>query len=231
MPSPNSENPGGQIDLRAKSEEPVATSDFLANSDKRKAKSCFPITAFVLAGGRSSRMGSDKALLSFGNQNLLQRALQAAVAVSSKAYIVGSKQLYGGFGAIVEDIYPGCGPLGGIHAALSSTDTDLNLILSVDMPRMTAEFLRWLVAKAETKPELITVPDVAGGLQPLCGTYRKAIAGVAEQVLQQGTYKVGQLFSRVPTCVISEGEILAAGFSPELFQNINTPEEYANCRS
>ena len=212
----------------------------LANGEWRMANGDSPsngnppanagISAFVLAGGRSSRMGRDKALLSFGDQSLLQRALQTVAAASSKAYIVGSKDLYGEFGTIVEDIFPGCGPLGGIHAALSSTDTDLNLILSVDMPRMTGEFLRWLIARAKTKPELITVPEAAGGLQPLCATYRKAAAGFAEEALRRGEYKIGRLFSQVPTCIISESEILAAGFSPELFQNINTPEEYAQCR-
>jgi len=226
MSSATSENPDGQVELLANRERRTANSEA-----ERKAKSDSAITAFVLAGGRSSRMGSDKALLSFGHQNLLQLALQTVAAISPKAYIVGSERRYGGFGAVVEDIYPGCGPLGGIHAALTSTDTDRNLILSVDMPRMTAVFLRWLIAKAETKSQLIVVPDAAGGLQPLCATYRKAVAVIAEQALQQGHYKIGHLFSQVPTCIIAECEILAAGFSPQLFHNVNTPEEYVNCRS
>ncbi len=203
----------------------------LAKSEQRKANDGIPITAFVLAGGRSSRMGRDKALLSLGEQNLLQRALHTAGEVSSRTCIVGSKQLYGTFGEIIEDIYPGCGPLGGIHAALTSTDTDLNLIISVDMPGMTEDFLRWLLAKSAAQSELIVVPEAAGSLQPLCATYRKAVAGIAEQALQRGEYKVGRLFSQVPTRIIRESEILAAGFSPGLFQNVNTPEEYANCRS
>jgi molybdopterin-guanine dinucleotide biosynthesis protein A len=203
----------------------------LANGEARKANSGIPITAFVLAGGRSSRMGRDKALLSLGDQNLLQRALRVASEASGKTYIVGSKQLYGKFGEVIEDIYSGCGPLGGIHAALTSTDTDLNLIISVDMPGMKADFLRWFLAKSAAKSDLIVVPEAAGGLQPLCAIYRKAVASAAQQALQQGECKVGRLFSQIPTCIIGETEILAAGFSPELFQNINTPEEYANCRS
>jgi molybdopterin-guanine dinucleotide biosynthesis protein A len=187
-------------------------------------------TAFVLAGGRSSRMGRDKALLSLGDQNLLQRALHTVSAACDNAYIVGSKQLYAQFGNTIEDIYPGCGPLGGIHAALASTDTDLNLILSVDMPEMTPDFLRWLLAQAASKPELIVVPEAAGRVQPLCAVYRKTVVRTVEQALQRGQYKVGRLFSQVPTCIINEGEILAAGFSPAIFQNINTPEEYANWR-
>jgi molybdopterin-guanine dinucleotide biosynthesis protein A len=188
------------------------------------------LTAFVLAGGRSSRMGADKALLSFGERNMLQRALETAAAVSQKAYIVGAGNLYGTFGAVVEDIYPGCGPLAGIHAALASSGADLNLILSVDMPLMSDEFLRWLIKQAEATAELIVVPSAAGGLQPLCAIYRRGVADIAEQALRDGDYKVGRLFSRVPTHVIAEDEIISAGFSPEIFQNINTPEEYARCR-
>ncbi len=211
------------------SRERHAESDPLANSEKRTAKS--GVSAFVLAGGRSSRMGRDKALLSFDGRTLLQRALHIAGEVSDKSCIVGAKKLYAEFGDVVEDVHPGCGPLGGIHAALASTETDLNLILSVDMPRMTIEFLRWLSAHSATRPELIVVPEAAGGLQPLCAIYRKAATAAAEQALQQGDYKVGHLFSRVPTCILAESVITAAGFSVDLFQNINTPEEYANCRS
>ena len=184
----------------------------------------------MLAGGRSSRMGVDKALLRFGEQSLLERALQNAGAVGNDVYIVGSRQLYGRFGKVVEDVYPGCGPLGGIHAALASTPTELNLILSVDMPLMSAGFLRWLLERGRSSEELVVVPDAAGGLQPLCATYRRSVGEAAELALQRGEYKIGRLFSQLPTRVVTEQEILAAGFSPEIFRNVNTPEEYEQCR-
>ncbi len=84
-------------------------------------------------------MGSDKALLSYGGQNLLQHALQITAAIGKKTFIVGPRDRYAAFGEVVEDVHPGCGPLGGIHAALRATETDLNLILSVDMPLMEDE--------------------------------------------------------------------------------------------
>jgi molybdopterin-guanine dinucleotide biosynthesis protein A len=200
-----------------------------ANSEERRTAS--GVSAFVLAGGRSSRMGTDKALLRVGEGSLLERALQTASAVTSSSYIVGAKERYSSFGEVIEDIYSGCGPLGGIHAALASTVTDMNLILSVDMPLMSAEFLRWLVEQARRIESWIVVPDAAGGPQPLCAIYRRAVAPVVEAALQAGEYKIGRLFDRVPTHIVSESKILAAGFSPEIFRNINTPEEYAQCRS
>jgi phospholipid/cholesterol/gamma-HCH transport system ATP-binding protein len=196
-----------------------------ANSDVRSAKSGSAITAFVLAGGRSSRMGSDKALLTYRDTTLLQHAIQIASACG-RSYIVGPHNRYGSFGETVEDIYPGCGPLGGIHAALRATTTELNLILSVDMPLMTSAFLQWLTEQARATPECIVVPDAAGGPQPLCAVYRRVVAHFAEQSLRDDDLKIGHLFSRVPTRIIREQEITAAGFSPEIFRNINTPEEY-----
>ena len=125
------------------------------------------VTAFVLAGGKSSRMGSDKALLTVGEQTLLTQALRTASAAANTVRISGSKERYGKSGDVVEDMYENCGPLGGIHASLSATSTDLNLMLSVDMPRMTSEFLKWLLERAGASPELIIVPHAAGGPQPL----------------------------------------------------------------
>ncbi len=184
------------------------------------------VTAFVLAGGRSSRMGADKALLPFRDETLLARALATARAVAGKVVIVGPRERYAAYGDLVEDIYAGCGPLAGIHAALCSTQMDLNLVLSVDMPLMPAEFLQWLVNRSRDTNDLIVVPDALGGQQPLCAVYRRAVLAVAEQALKEGDYKIGHLFSRVPTRCISEEELRAAGFLPEIFRNLNTAAEY-----
>jgi molybdenum cofactor guanylyltransferase len=184
------------------------------------------VTAFVLAGGRSSRMGSDKALLSIGGQTLLERALQTAAAVAERIAIVGPRERYARFGEVIEDAYADCGPLAGIHAALGATTTDLNLMLSVDMPLMTASFLGWLLQTAKAAEELIVVPDALGGLQPLCAVYRRQVRGIAEQALQKGDYKIGKVFALVPTRYLSEQEITASGFSITIFSNVNTREEF-----
>ncbi len=144
-------------------------------------------------------MGVDKALLSFRDQTLLARALEIAAAVTGKVIIVGPRERYATYGNVVEDVYPGCGPLGGIHAALGATETELNLVLSVDMPLMTPQFLQWLLEQARNASELIVVPDALGGQQPLCAVYRRPVHALAEQALKDGDYKIGHLFSRTPT--------------------------------
>jgi molybdopterin-guanine dinucleotide biosynthesis protein A len=171
-------------------------------------------------------MGSDKALLSFGGQTLLERVLQTAAAVAERIAIVGPRERYARFGEVIEDVYAGCGPLAGIHAALGATTTDLNLMLSVDMPLMTASFLGWLLQTAKAAEELIVVPDALGGLQPLCAVYRRQVRGIAEQALQNGDYKIGKLFALMPTRYLSEQEIVANGFSTTIFSNVNTRDEF-----
>ena len=208
------------------------------SGDERKAKSegrtaevrydvgVNDVTAFILAGGRSSRMGTDKALLAFGGKSLLERALHTAAAVADAVFIVGPREPYGRYGDVVEDVFPDCGPLGGIHAALCRTQTELNLMLSVDTPLMSSDFLAWLVEQARASSELIVVPEALGGPQPLAAVYRRSLQAMAEQALKNGDYKIGHLFPLAPTRYISEVEVRAAGFSPMIFRNANTSEEY-----
>jgi molybdenum cofactor guanylyltransferase len=205
----------------------------LANNEERTADVRYDVdvddvTAFILAGGRSSRMGTDKALLPFGEQTLLERALCTASAVAATVFIAGARERYARYGHVIEDVFPDCGPLGGIHAALDGTRTELNLMLSVDTPLMGPKFLMWLLEQARASSELIVVPKALGGLQPLAAVYRRPLRVVAERALKDGDYKIDHLFTLVPTRYITEDEIISAGFSPAIFRNVNTFEEYEN---
>lgn len=183
-------------------------------------------TAFILAGGRSTRMGSDKAGLEYGGVTLLERALAVAGDACHHVRICGSRERYGRYREVVEDIEPGRGPLSGIQAALHATQSELNLILSVDMPKMEAAFLRWLLAVAEAGEQWITVPESEGQLQPLCAVYRREVWEAADEAMAAGEYKVTGLFRRVATRVVTERELSEAGFNPDIFTNVNTPQEF-----
>ncbi len=184
------------------------------------------VSAFVLAGGKSSRMRADKALLPLGDGNFLTVALRNTRSVCPGPIIVGDSILYSKFGAVVDDRFKGCGPLGGIHAALSATRCEWNLVLSVDLPMMTPEFLRWLVREAVGGDDLVTVPRLHGRSETVCAVYRKSILPFVEQALIAGDFKVGRIYSAVPVRYISENEIGAAGFQEDIFRNVNTPEDY-----
>jgi molybdenum cofactor guanylyltransferase len=171
-------------------------------------------------------MGSDKALLPFPGGNLLQLILGKAKQLSPHTVIVGPRDQYALYGDVLEDMVPGCGPLGGIHAALSATQTELNLLLSVDMPLMTVDFLRWLLQAAADSNDLAIVPETEGRLQPLCAGYRRGALPAIERELKAGNFKVDRIFSLVKTRRISETELCAAGFTPAIFCNVNTPADY-----
>jgi molybdopterin-guanine dinucleotide biosynthesis protein A len=184
------------------------------------------ITGFVLAGGESTRMGPDKAFLQLGRETLLARAVRLTGTVCAEVRIVGSAARFAGHGAVVEDIFPKRGPLGGIHAALNTSATDLNLVLAVDLPFVEARFLDYLVARAGACDAVVTVPRASGGWQPLCAVYRKAFAKAAEVALVQGKNRIDALFASVKTQIIDEDELARAGFSPAMFRNLNTPEDW-----
>jgi molybdopterin-guanine dinucleotide biosynthesis protein A len=189
------------------------------------------LTAFVLAGGKSTRMGRDKALLEFEGETLLTHAVNLARAVTPSVRIIGDAKKFAPWGDVVEDIYPEHGPLGGIHAALVGTPTDLNLVLPIDMPLLDACFLEFLIQKAMPSSAVITVPRTGGRMHPLCATYRTEFVDIAKRSLEANRNKIDALFSEVETQVIEEGEILQNGFSPSLFRNVNTPQDWQELQS
>src|SRR5215471_2023611 len=182
------------------------------------------VTAFILAGGKSTRMGADKAFVVFEGRTLLTRILELARSVCAEVRIVGDRAKFAGFAPVVEDVFPGCGPLGGIHAALRSSQTDLILLLAVDMPFVSAAFLEFLMRRSRESDAKVTLARTRDGLQPLCAVYRRTFADSAEKALRAGRYKIDALFEKAQTQVIDEEELHAAGFSAELFRNLNTPE-------
>ena len=188
------------------------------------------VAAFILAGGKSTRMGADKAFVVIEGQSLLERALEVTRAVTSDVRIVGDAAKFAEFAPVVEDVFRGCGPLGGIHAALRASVAELNLMLAVDVPFVPAGLLEFLIARARGSAAMVTVPRTGGRWQPLCAVYRREFVDAAEKALQGGRYKIGTLFDLVPTLAISEGELGDAGFSAGMFRNLNTREELQAAR-
>jgi molybdopterin-guanine dinucleotide biosynthesis protein A len=182
-------------------------------------------SAFVLAGGRSSRMGTDKALLQFDGHALLARALDRLHALTPEVRIVGPAAKFAAYGPVIEDIYPGRGPLAGIHAALTSSVTELNLILAVDLPFVTDSLLRFIAEQARACHAVVTVPRIGGGYQPLCAVYRRAFAPLAAAALEAGKNKIDALFAATITRILEESELGRFAFSAAMFENLNTPED------
>jgi molybdenum cofactor guanylyltransferase len=194
------------------------------------------LRAYVLAGGASSRFGRDKALVRFGTIPLLLGIVELAKSCTPKIAVVAGAQRYAGLEGhleIIEDRWPGEGPLGGIITALqhtTATDSaaEWNLILSCDMPFLTAEWLEFLVARARASaPETqVILPHSAHGPEPLCACYRTSAAEPLKNVFDLGIRKVTQALKQVPTEVLDESVWKRFDSAGRLFWNMNTPADF-----
>jgi molybdopterin-guanine dinucleotide biosynthesis protein A len=190
------------------------------------------VTAFILAGGKSTRMGTDKAFVELDGRTLLARALDLVRSVTPHVRIVGDSAKFSPFAPTVEDIFPNCGPLAGIHAALRSSQTDLNLILAVDVPFVSCALLQYVIKRARNSASaVVTIAQAGGRWQPLCAVYRRRFADAAEQSLRAGHNKLDKLFDETSTRVIAEEELESAGFPARMFGNLNTQKELEDARA
>lgn len=175
-------------------------------------------------------MGRDKAFVPFGSETLLSRALKLASAVAERVSIVGEVDKFAAFASVVTDVYPDRGPLGGIHAALSATSTEQNLVLAVDLPFVEQRFLEYLIEEAQKSAAVVTVPHAGGGFQPLCAIYRLEFRDLAEEALRNGRNKIDPLFAKINPRIVAEEELVREGFSAEMFRNLNTPQDLEEAR-
>jgi molybdopterin-guanine dinucleotide biosynthesis protein A len=194
------------------------------------------IYAYVLAGGGSTRFGRDKALVEFGGAPLLLQIVRVARSCTDNVTIVGNREKYATLSPepqIIADRWPGEGPLGGIIAALQHTaatdrSVEWNLILSCDMPFLTAEWLQFLVTHArESNKEIqVILPHSAHGPEPLCACYRTSAADPLKNVFDSGVRKVTQALKEVRTEVLDESVWKRFDSAGRLFWNMNTPADF-----
>jgi molybdenum cofactor guanylyltransferase len=188
------------------------------------------LTGFVLAGGKSTRMGQDKAAVTLNGRTLLEHTLAALREVCGDVAILGKHALYGTLGPVYEDIFPDCGPLSGIHAALTNSQTKFNLIIAVDTPFLSPAFLSYMAERAIATNSVITTPKINGYTQPLCTVYSQDFLPITEQALRSGNYKIVPLFPKDKTLVIHEPELRQFAFAADMFENLNTPDDLARAQ-
>ena len=203
------------------------------------------VRAFVQAGGRSSRMGTDKAWLEINGRPMIEHVLAAAQPVAASLSIVihcanpnadRYRELAARWNArLLYDLHDHKGPLGGIHTALKTcAENESALILACDMPFLTSEFLSFLCnahlsvnpQSAIRNPKFITVPaDQEGRLQPLAAIYSQACLPAMEEMLAMNRLKVDRLFEQMPTQTVSFEEIVSLAGAEFLFQNMNASRD------
>jgi molybdenum cofactor guanylyltransferase len=178
--------------------------------------------AIILAGGRSSRMGTDKAMLPFGGRPLIEHVARQVRPMFAEVLLsVAAGADYGFLGhRMVTDRQPGQGPLMGIASALAASRHDLNLIVSCDMPEVPADVVgRLLRAAREADGAVAVGPD--GHPEPLLAVYRRSMLASAETALASGARRVVSMFDG---CRVRHVPV------PAGFRNLNTPAEYRESR-
>lgn len=183
------------------------------------------MTGVVLAGGRSSRMGMDKALVQVGGKRLIERVVETLRDLFPEVLIVadrvGRYQDLGG--KIVTDLLPGKAVLGGIYTGLKFASSPKAFFAACDMPFLNPTLITSLTDQAEGAE--VVIPEAQGELHTLHAIYAKACLPFIEEDLRANRLKVTGFFSHVRVTVVPE-EVLRS-FDPDLLSllNVNTPED------
>lgn len=184
----------------------------------------------LLAGGKSTRYGSPKALAEVAGRSILDRGLAALDAAVGDAVIVANDpRPYASAGRPIRpDVRPGTGVLGGILTAIrwaEETDRQAALVLACDMPFVPPALLRRLVQRADA--EAVSLADSAGprGMEPLCAVYGIQCADAIERALDRDQRAIVSFFSDVEVRRLPLSEVRRFGDPDRLFFNVNRPEE------
>ena len=187
-------------------------------------------SAAILMGGEARRFGGrDKGGLLIGGRTILEHQIDELSEIADDILLVGSRHNPEGPPKVgqpvrrIPDRVAGCGPLGGLEAALAAAQSDALVVVACDMPFVTAAFLRYL--QALTHGADAVVPRTERGYHPVCAVYTQACRPAVERALAEHRLSMSELLKRVHVRVVEAGEIDAFGPHARLLANVNTPAE------
>jgi molybdopterin-guanine dinucleotide biosynthesis protein A len=190
------------------------------------------VEGFILAGGESSRMGRDKALLELDGMPLVVRAARLLQSVVGAPTVVGYREEFGALGLrTIADDAPGAGPLGGIATALRVARAPWSLIVACDLPYLTQAWLEFLTSRATTSKADVLIPMNERGAEPLCAVYHKRAEKVIQEALGRGTRKITDALSGARIEAIEPREWKAFDSEGVLFKNMNSPGDYEESKA
>ena len=180
----------------------------------------YTMTAIIFAGGKSSRMGQDKALLPFAGYNTLSEfQYNKLTSLFNKVYISSKEDKFDFETAVITDLYEESSPLVGIISLFETLEEDELFILSVDAPFVNEEVIEKLLNNEEKFDAVIAKSP--SGAQPLCGIYRRSILPLAQKNLEEDDHKLNNLLKEAHTQFVSFDDDTP-------FINLNHPHEYKN---
>jgi len=175
---------------------------------------------FVLAGGRSSRMGRDKALLPLDGSTLLEQIAARVRAAAGSVTLIGPPERYSGLGLpVAADLIEDCGPIGGVYTALKISPAPWNLVVACDMPAVTTAFLAALLEAARDADAECFVPETGSGLHPLCAVYHRRALVALQYAIDHKSFKMHDLLRSLRTVAWPVADAW-------LLENVNTPVEW-----
>ncbi len=181
------------------------------------------LSGLILSGGKSSRMGQDKAGLSYRNQAFLEKAIQLASQRCSRVFISSSHEHHVVPGVTrIPDAYPSDGPLSGLVSALEFYAAEAWLVLAVDLPLLRSDSLDLLLQLAH--PEKVTAYSIAGLPDPLFAIYPKASFAAIQAYYQAGKRKMRGLLMELHYHEIKAEDYPALSL-PEQLHNVNRPDD------
>ncbi|MCK4418178.1 molybdenum cofactor guanylyltransferase [Candidatus Aerophobetes bacterium] len=198
----------------------------------------------ILMGGNNRRIGKEKAFLKIGNKTILKimleklnqlrkkddRIIIVADNISSLQGRLSKSKFFSQHGTIdvVSDLIPGAGPLGGIYSGLAASSTEYNLVLACDMPFLNVNLIQHMLRKKSDYD--ILIPKYGDCFEPLHAVYSKNILPVIKQKIEQESYRIQSIFSRVKVKYITERDMEKFGNWQQFFFNINTLSELKKAR-
>jgi molybdopterin-guanine dinucleotide biosynthesis protein A len=203
----------------------------LKNKREPTRKPSDSVAAFVLAGGASTRMGRDKALLELDGVPMLLRMTRLAEPHVASFAAVGPPERYASLALdVVPDHWPGTGPLGGIATALRVSSSEWNLVLGCDLPYLTEEWINWLIARARESSAQAVVPEWQRGIEPLAAMYRKDCEPAFSAALGRGVRRISQALQDIVLERVTASHWHWIECADNLFQNVNRPEDFAEAQ-
>ncbi|MCF8274809.1 MAG: molybdenum cofactor guanylyltransferase [Flavobacteriaceae bacterium] len=178
------------------------------------------ITGIILAGGKSSRMGTDKGFLKLNGTLFIEYSISALQPLVSQIMIVSNNVDYDVFGLKrVEDVIKNAGPLAGIYSGLHQSKTAYNLVLSCDIPLIKIEILEQLIEAQDGNSDVIQIVS-RGKFMPLIALYKKNCETTFYQLLQNDERRLQVAINQ---CKVKN--IVLSSKLDTFTENINTPEE------
>lgn len=178
------------------------------------------IGCVILAGGKSSRMGQDKALLEIDGKSFIKQLTETLNFFEEKYIARGNNSnILDVTWPMIQDIYPEHGPIGGIHAALTKCDSDAVLFVSCDMPLIKKALIQQLCEAMTSEYDAVVVKEKNGRIHPLCAIYKKSVVNLFEQQILSNNNRLMLALGKMKVKYITVDEA-------QQLSNINTPNDY-----